>query len=406
LIKISHNFLKKISSFDWSFKRLFFSSRGSALGPSSVFYRFFTLIKPLIAHPSSIPQRDHTRGLGEPGKKQFHDACLFFKIQLPVFPSLLFLFMNTPLTRRHFFQATAASVSLAPLARALEASATLQGSTGPEEIAILNDTHINAELPPGQGSLRVREQHPSNLRQAIREILARVQRPAAVIINGDLAMSVGVEADYKAFGELIAPLSEAGLPVHLTLGNHDTREAFLKSFPKLVSASNFKEHRHNGLIDLPNTRLILLDSLKESPAAPGRLGDEQIGWLLSKIDETPQKAVVLVAHHNPKVGGDPLHFPGGVEDTEAFWPEVVKRTQVKAYIHGHVHDWTLAAHTGIHIINTLAVSFVGNPALSTTGWTLASFHPEAVELNIQTTQRAHPWANERKWLFWRQTKRA
>lgn len=308
--------------------------------------------------------------------------------------------MQPNLTRRAFFQTTAATAGLAAVSR----SATAAEPPESNAVAILNDTHINAVLPPGKGSQRVQEQHPANLRQAVREILALPRRPAAVIINGDLAMSVGTPGDYQAFAALIAPLEEAGVPLHLTLGNHDTREAFLQSFPKAQSASRFREHRHNGLVELPHARLILLDSLKNSPAAPGLLGEEQIAWLLARIDETPQKPVVLVSHHNPKAGGDPLHFPGGIEDTEAFWPELLKRPQVKAHIHGHVHDWTLAAHSGIHIINTLATSFVGAPAVSTTGWTLATFHPNAVELRIQTTQPDHPWAGERKWLFWRKDK--
>ena len=308
--------------------------------------------------------------------------------------------MHPNLTRRSFFHATAVTAGLAAFSRSEAATPAAE----PNEVAILNDTHINTELPAGKGSQRVQEQHPANLRQAVREILARARRPAAVIINGDLAMSVGTPGDYEAFARLVAPLEEAGVPLHLTLGNHDTREAFLQTFPKATSASRLEEHRHNGLIELPHARLILLDSLKNTPAAPGRLGEAQISWLLAKLDESPQKPALLVSHHNPKVGGDPLHFPGGIEDTEAFWPELVKRPQVKAHIHGHVHDWTLAAHSGIHIINTLATSFVGTPAVSTTGWTLATFHPNAVELRLQTTQPEHPWAGERKWLFWRQNR--
>ena len=308
--------------------------------------------------------------------------------------------MHQSLTRRSFFRASAATAGLVTFARS---SAAAQPPAA-NEVAILNDTHINAELPPGRGSQRVQEQHPANLRRAVQEILALPRRPAAVIINGDLAMSVGTPEDYRAFSSLVAPLEEAGVPLHLTLGNHDNREVFLESFPKAESASKLGAHRHNGLIELPAARLILLDSLKETPAAPGRLGEEQISWLLARIDEAPQKPAILVSHHNPRVGGDPVHFPGGIEDTEAFWPELVSRPQVKAHIHGHVHDWTLASHSGIHIINTLATSYVAAPAVSTTGWTLATFHPDAVELRIQTTAPDHPWSGERKWLFWRQKK--
>jgi len=34
---------------------------------------------------------------------------------------------------------------------------------------------------------------------------------------------------------------------------------------------------------------------------------------------------------------------------------------MKAYIHGHIHHWSLAAHQDIHIVNTLATSYVADP---------------------------------------------
>ena len=71
----------------------------------------------------------------------------------------------------------------------------------------------------------------------------------------------------------------------------------------MKSASALKEHRHNGLIDLPSTRLILLDTLDQTPGPAGKLGAEQIAWVLAKIDEVPTKQVILVGHHNPQVGG-------------------------------------------------------------------------------------------------------
>jgi len=302
-------------------------------------------------------------------------------------------------TRRQFLQVAAVGLATLPhVAAAAQAPvpASPDRNAPSDLVAILNDTHIGEEHGPSHP-------HPANLRAAVARLLALPQRPAAVIINGDLAFKVGKSGDYQKFIPLIAPLREAGLPVHLTLGNHDDREAFLRAFPGEHSASRFKEHRHNTVIDLPSVRLLLLDSLKEVPATPGLLGPEQSAWLLQQVDGSPQKPVVVVAHHNPTIGGDPLHYPGGIVDTAAFWPDLVRRPQVKGFIHGHIHDWNLALHSGIHIINTLATSMVGNKAVSTTGWTLAHFQRTGVELEIETNLPDHPWNGERKWLFWRQS---
>jgi 3',5'-cyclic AMP phosphodiesterase CpdA len=291
--------------------------------------------------------------------------------------------------------APALTVGAASSQQRARASEEAQRPDGANTVAILNDTHI-AE---GHADDHV---HPRNLRLAIDGILALTPRPAAVVINGDLAMSVGTPGDYRRFRELIEPLRRE-LPLHLTLGNHDTREEFLRAFPELTSASQLREHRHTGILDLPHVRLALLDSLKETPAAPGRLGADQIRWMLEQADAVGQnKPFVCISHHNPRVGGDAVHFPGGIEDTEAFWPELVARPQCKAFFHGHVHDWTLGMHTGIHVVNTMASAMVADTRVSTNGWTLARFATEGVEIEIHTYQADHAWNGERKWLFWRQ----
>ena len=69
--------------------------------------------------------------------------------------------MHPNLTRRDFFHTTAVTAGLAALSRSAAAAPAAEAS----EVAILNDTHISAELPPGKGSQRVQEQQPANLRQ-------------------------------------------------------------------------------------------------------------------------------------------------------------------------------------------------------------------------------------------------
>ncbi len=58
--------------------------------------------------------------------------------------------------------------------------------------------------------------------------MGQERHPAAVIINGDLALNDGQAGDYEHFAKLIAPLRDADIPVHLTLGNHDNRDVFYK----------------------------------------------------------------------------------------------------------------------------------------------------------------------------------
>jgi 3',5'-cyclic AMP phosphodiesterase CpdA len=303
--------------------------------------------------------------------------------------------MSAAFSRRRFFHLA----GLAALAFPLRGWAALDTSGG-DEVVILNDIHLTG-IPEDKIAANARDDD-DHLRTAVQQILALPKKPAAVIINGDLALSVGTAADYAVVRELIAPLRDAGIPVHLTLGNHDVRDVFTQTFPEMKSASSLKEHRHNGLIDLPSTRLILLDTLDQTPGPAGKLGAEQIAWILAKIDEVPTKQVILVGHHNPQVGGDTSHYKGGLADTAEFWPEIAKRQQVKAYIHGHTHEWTQASESRIHIISTIACAYVFNPNTNAVGWTSARFNAHGFELKLHTLETAHAWSGETKWFFGRQ----
>ena len=303
--------------------------------------------------------------------------------------------MTTTVSRRRFFQLA----GLATLAFPLRGWAALDTSGG-DEVVILNDIHITGipeEMIPANA-----KDDDDHLRATVKQILALQKKPAAVIINGDLALAIGTAADYTVIRELIAPLRDAGIPVHLTLGNHDVRDIFMQAFPEMKSASALKEHRHNSLIDLPSTRLILLDTLDQSPGPSGKLGAEQIAWILAKIDEVPTKQVVLIGHHNPQVGGDTSHYKGGLVDTADFWPEIAKRDQVKAYIHGHTHEWTQAMENRIHIISTIACAYVFNKNTNATGWTSARFNAHGFQLKLNTLETDHAWNGEAKWFFGRQ----
>lgn len=303
--------------------------------------------------------------------------------------------MTTTVSRRRFFQLA----GLATLALPLRGWAALDTSGG-DEVVILNDIHITG-IPEEKIPANAKDDD-DHLRATVKQILALQKKPAAVIINGDLALAIGTAADYTVIRELIAPLRDAGIPVHLTLGNHDVRDIFMQAFPEMKSASALKEHRHNSLIDLPSTRLILLDTLDQSPGPSGKLGAEQIAWILAKIDEVPTKQVVLIGHHNPQVGGDTSHYKGGLVDTADFWPEIAKRDQVKAYIHGHTHEWTQAMENRIHIISTIACAYVFNKNTNATGWTSARFNAHGFQLKLNTLETDHAWNGEAKWFFGRQ----
>lgn len=258
-------------------------------------------------------------------------------------------------------------------------------------IAILNDTHIGAQQAADAAI-------PANLRSTIEWLLALPKRPAAVIINGDLALKDGRRGDYERFAKLIAPLQAAGLPLHLTMGNHDDRAVF---YDVMKESSSAVESKFVSMVELPGVNLFLLDSLKATMVTQGLLGPAQIDWLVKLLNTHADKPALLFAHHNPRLGGEPLHFPGGLEDSEPLWRALSTRKHVKAYIHGHIHHRNFFEHEGIHILNTPATSYVADKKTSTTGWTMLRLTAEGAEATTHAHQADHAWNGVKVPLRWR-----
>jgi len=274
------------------------------------------------------------------------------------------------------------------------ASDSFGGEVDGDLVYLLNDTHIG-EAHPMSSSV------PAHLRQVVEELVGLERKPACVVINGDLALEDGQPGDYRKFAALLEPLREAEIDVHLTLGNHDDREVFYGVLAGERPESAAVESRHISVVETRFANLFLLDSLFETNVTPGTLGEAQRGWLAEALDSRPGKPAIIVAHHNPRLGGDPKHFPGGLTDSAELWELLMARNQVKAYIHGHIHDRHFFEHEGIHILNMPATSYVADPELSTTGWTLARITGDGVTLTTKTNDAGHPWNGETRTLRWR-----
>lgn len=269
-------------------------------------------------------------------------------------------------------------------------------SVDEELVVVLNDTHIGEKHPPNSPV-------PSKLRFIVNTLTDESRQPACVIINGDLALKDGQPGDYQHFSRLIQPLRNAEIETHLTLGNHDNREVFYEVLKEERKINPPLKSLHVSVIKTRHANFFLLDSLKKTMVTQGTIGNQQMNWLAQALDRHSNKAAIIVTHHNPRLGGDPAHFPGGLIDSQELWNMITQRPHVKAYVHGHIHDRGFAKHRGIHIINTLATSYVANPKTSTTGWTSIRLSKTGALLTTHTTDQTHPWNGKEQHLRWRKT---
>src|SRR5690348_1347790 len=164
-------------------------------------------------------------------------------------------FTLPPISRRRFLAASAAAgLGLVLRPNLLRGEET---SSDPHRFALLSDTHIAADpMAHDRGVVMA-----DNLKHVCNEVVALSPRPAAVLVNGDCAYHTGETADYETFLGLIRPMREHGLPLHLTLGNHDDRDHFWATLPKAEEHAKPLPHRQIVVMETPRANWIMLDSL-------------------------------------------------------------------------------------------------------------------------------------------------
>lgn len=295
-----------------------------------------------------------------------------------------------PISRRRFLTGTLAAGAGLLLPRRLAAR---EPSTGANHFVLLADTHIAEDRDQ---ELRGVKPVPA-FEQAVGEILALDARPAGAIIAGDCAFLRGLGGDYATLRGAMKPLRQAGVPVHLALGNHDDREHILAAFPEAKTnvAGSPPDRKLISVLETPHANWFLLDSLEKTNTSPGLLGGAQLAWLAKSLDARADKPALVLAHHNPS-----WLLKTGLRDAEAMLDVLTSRKQVKAYFFGHTHEWHVGQHQDVHLVNLPAVAWAFT-SVQPRGFVTAQLHPDGATLVLQSFDRKHAKHGEKIELKWR-----
>jgi len=295
-----------------------------------------------------------------------------------------------PISRRQFLVRALAGGAALALSPSLLAAAK---RSDPNSWALLADTHI-----AGDRGLVARGINMTDHFQTVsRELLALRKRPAGVFITGDCAYNSGQTGDYRQAVDLLKPIREGQMPVHLALGNHDHRERFWEVLPEEKAAQKPVADRQVALLRTPRANWFVLDSLETTLSTPGLLGQEQLDWLAKALDANPDKPALVLLHHNPGTIG----AVGGLKDTDALFEVIRSRKQVKAYIFGHTHFWHIKQDdSGIHLVNLPPVAYVFQ-ADQPAGWVHAALERKGMRLELRCVDSAHKSHGQVVKLKWR-----
>lgn len=174
------------------------------------------------------------------------------------------------------------------------------------------DSHEEAVFPRGldkrvlgycNSHFKRRFQHKQELLdQAVQRMIA--EKPDAVLFTGD-AVSTADPDEFTAALPHFLPLTEAGIPIFCTAGNHDV---YVKNKRCRAAMESFYSALGNGDVDQPRcvrigggvdaVRLLLLPESR--PTLPwlscGYLSDESVALAVAEAEKTDETPLILAGH--------------------------------------------------------------------------------------------------------------
>ena len=231
------------------------------------------------------------------------------------------------MNRRNFIKGTA-WMGAAAFAGGCVSDGVSSGGTDENLSVFISDLHIGG-ANPALGYTHAR------LNRVVDEILAMRPRPRRVVCFGDIALSYGLETDYAASKPILGRLIDAGIELHLTMGNHDRRSNFLKHWPDYAQ-DQLVPGRFTRVVKLGGCDLVLRDALKGADDRPendmgpveGTIDAAQLAWF---------EAFVAAARRPFFVGSHQfrdLYVAG-----EKPLSRAAKSPHFAGWIYGHDHSW-------------------------------------------------------------------
>ncbi len=230
--------------------------------------------------------------------------------------------------------------------------------------AVLSDTHAPADESVSHFGVNLCKR----IRGTVCGVLAMPPGLSGVIVNGDCALHKGECDDYVTFRDLLVrPIVAAGLPVHVTMGNHDRRDHFRTTLEEDLSLTPPVGGRNVGVIQGRYANMFLLDSLEVTDHSSGRIGSEQLNWLSSTLGTMNDRPALVFGHHPLDRDGNFLGIGGWLKDGSELFDVMAAHRHVKAYLYGHTHRWNIERRGRIHLVNLPATAYVFEPG-QPPGW--------------------------------------
>lgn len=203
----------------------------------------------------------------------------------------------------------------------------------------VSDTHILGGRKPLHGTIDT----SSRIDEMFQRIRSSNLDIRALVFTGDLADRAEVGA-YQELKDLVEPHAQAlSAEVIWVMGNHDEREPFSTVLWGEEATSDPRDRSY----DIDGLRIIALDT-SVPEYHHGELTDAQIEWLAEELDQPAPRGTLLTLHHPPIPTIVPLMGLIELDDQQRLW-EVVKGSDVRGILAGHLHYSTHTVYRGIPV---------------------------------------------------------
>ncbi|MDO4585166.1 MAG: metallophosphoesterase [Planctomycetia bacterium] len=241
----------------------------------------------------------------------------------------------------------------------------------PTQIVLLSDIHLGTEvIRRGLSEFRTNE----NFQRCVDEILKREPCPDAVIILGDIAERHSLEV-YQLAAKMWQPILDAGIPLYIMGGNHDSPARMFQAIPALEKQTEVPG-KIACRISFPQADFYLLETTDYSNGMLGKLYEDQRKWLLETLPQSGDKPIFLLGHH-------PL-------DVMRELPDFSTLPNFQAWIYGHTHIPSLRkTPQGWLLVNVPSTAF-DNQKISGLGYFILTLNGEDFSLEKVFLLESHP----------------
>lgn len=203
----------------------------------------------------------------------------------------------------------------------------------------ISDTHLIGGAGPLYGTVSADDL----LGELLEQLKHSGLRPDAIIFTGDLT-DKGEPAAYRKLRGAVEPFAaELGSELVWVMGNHDNRAELRRLL--LDEAPSMAPLDRVRVID--GLRIITLDT-----SVPGHhygeISDTQLDWLAEELATPAPDGTILALHHPPIPSVLDLAVTVELRD-QAPLGRVLKGTDVRAILAGHLHYSTNATFVGIPV---------------------------------------------------------